>query len=381
VAAAVVVSVSVSFPPFLLGSLAFSIREDIAFSNTQLGSAVSLYYVAGALFSIVGGYLGERLGPTRSMATALFGSVAAMLAIGLLARTWTDIVGCLMLAGASNALGKSSTNSALAEAVPDDRQGLAFGLKQASAPAATLLGGLAVPFVGLVAGGWHSAFTVASISLLAFVLILPDRRIIGRGANRVAGPSPARKRRAGRDGRWLLVMAMATGFGSGAITVLGIFFVESAVKAGLDRWSAGVWLSIGGLLGLAARVGSGWLADKNSGATLRWTGRLMLMGAVGSALLAESDHLIALVLGTVLAFGAGLGWSGLFNLAVVSRNRQAPAAATGFTGMGMYLGCIAAPSGFGLVVSLAGYPLAWLCVAAMFGLGAVCIWSVDRLSG
>ena len=68
------------------------------------------------------------------------------------------------------------------------------------------------------------------------------------------------------------------------------------------------------------------------------------------------------------AFALGWGWPGLFNLAVVDLNREAPGAATGVTQTGIYVGAAAGPAAYGLVSAEYGYSAAWaasgaLCVA------------------
>src|SRR3712207_8300789 len=72
-----------------------------------------------------------------------------------------------------------------------------------------------------------------------------------------------------------------------------------------------------------------------------------------------------LVLGTLLAFGAGWGWPGLFNFAVVLTNPGAPAAATGITQTGASGGAALGPLVFGLVVEATSYDVAWLVSGAI----------------
>ena len=65
------------------------------------------------------------------------------------------------------------------------------------------------------------------------------------------------------------------------------------------------------------------------------------------------------LLGAFVAFGSGWAWPGLFNLAVVRLNPGAPAAATGITQTGVYIGALSGPVLFGIVVDRFGYSLAW----------------------
>ena len=71
-----------------------------------------------------------------------------------------------------------------------------------------------------------------------------------------------------------------------------------------------------------------------------------------------------LIIGAILAYGLGWGWPGLFNLAIVRNNTVAPAAATGITQSGVYLGAVSGPLIFGSVVDDIGYPAAWLGAGA-----------------
>ncbi len=66
----------------------------------------------------------------------------------------------------------------------------------------------------------------------------------------------------------------------------------------------------------------------------------------------------------MLAFAAGWGWPGLFNFAVVARNRRAVAAATGITQGGVYVGASLGPVAFGLLASGSSFEVAWITTAA-----------------
>ena len=78
----------------------------------------------------------------------------------------------------------------------------------------------------------------------------------------------------------------------------------------------------------------------------------------------------AIVVGSLVAFTFGWGWSGLFTFAVVRRTPTAPAAATGITMTGIYVGAAAGPALFGLVAE-ASFTVAWVIMSIALGLGAV----------
>ena len=72
---------------------------------------------------------------------------------------------------------------------------------------------------------------------------------------------------------------------------------------------------------------------------------------------------------SAVAFGSGWAWPGLFNLAIVRLNPAAPAAATGITQTGVYVGALSGPIAFGVIVDQVGYGWAWT-VAAICSVGA-----------
>lgn len=65
-------------------------------------------------------------------------------------------------------------------------------------------------------------------------------------------------------------------------------------------------------------------------------------------------------------FAFGWAWPGLFNLSVVRDNPSAPAAATGVTQTGIYIGAGGGPVLGGMIVRTAGFSALW--VSASFGL-------------
>jgi predicted MFS family arabinose efflux permease len=161
----------------------------------------------------------------------------------------------------------------------------------------------------------------------------------------------------------LILLALGIGLGSAAAVPLGAFTVGSGVAAGLQVEFAGLLLAAGGIVGIVVRLALGWLADRRSGGHLRIVAIMLVVGTVGFVLLASGVSWL-FVLGTVLAFGAGWGWHGLFNFAVVKYNRNAPAAATGITQTGAAAGSAVGPLIFGAIVESTTYSTAWLSAGA-----------------
>lgn len=342
-------------PVFLVGGLAVQIRNELGFGTAALGIAVSLFFTTQALSSALVGRIVERVGSRRSMQAAALGSAASLLCIALFAGSRNGLIGFLILGGLANAASQVAANLALARGVRTGRQGLAFGMKQASIPAATLLSGLAVPLVGITIG-WRWAFIGCALGALATACTMPNT---SEGAVRHHTNEP------GDDMRPmpLILLALGIGLGSAAAVPLGAFIVASGVDAGLRVESAGILLAAGGVVGIVVRLALGWLADRRSAGHLRIVAGMLIAGTAGFVLLATGVSWL-FVLGTLLAFGAGWGWHGLFNFAVVKYNPNAPAAATGITQTGAAAGSAAGPFLFGVIVESASYGTAWLSAGA-----------------
>lgn len=379
-------------PLFLVGALAVFVRDELDFTEVQLGLAVATFSLASTSSAVAGGRFAERIGTSPAMRVGVATSATGLASIALLAQGWATLCAGLALAGVGNAITQPATNGALARGMPAHRQALAFGIKQSSLPLAGSIAGLTVPLLGLTLG-WRWSFGLAALVAAAVILVVPGRS--GAGAAGVAGtggeataageagtaadgaageaaaPSGGSGPRREAPLRALVILAAAGTFGAAAANALMAFFVESLVATGIDEARAGVLLALGGASGVVARVFYGWRADRRGRRHLWTVGVLLASGSSGYLLLALGSAaplpggavLPLVAVATVLCFAAGWGWPGLFAYAVARRNPSRPAAATGVTQTGIFAGALLGPPLFGLVVSTAGYGPAWAAAA------------------
>jgi MFS family permease len=364
-----------TLPVFLLGALAVFIREELAFGESRLGATVSVYYLSCAVMSVTGGWFAEWLGARRAMALAATGTAVSMIGAAVWATSWSRLVACMVVAGMANGAALPATNLALARGIPSTRQGVAFGLKQSAGPFATLLAGAAVPALGVTVG-WRWAFAVAGVVALPLIAVGWSARSspvthVRAAAERVrAGP--------------LVLLACAAAAAVIGGSSLGAFYVESAVSNGIAAGTAGTLLAIGSVVGVCARVGWGWVGDRRASRATRGgspgnnaglfvlIGGLMACGAAGFALLGMSGALV-LVVATFVVFATGWAWPGVFIFAVVRRNSEAPAVASGITGSGQFAGGIIGPLAFGALVERASYQVAWLSIGVCLCVACVLV--------
>lgn len=339
-------------PVFLLGGLAVQIRATLGLSISQVGIGVAVFFLLSAAAATPAGNLVEKTGARRGLHVASALSVAGLM--GLAATpTYPWLLFFLGVGGIANAVGQVSSNLFLARQVPIDRQGFAFGLKQAAIPAATLLGGLAVPTVGLTVG-WRWAFFGAAILALLQMSLIPSKENATATAHRNAPVDQSRMTMPS-----LIILAAAASLGAMSANALGAFFVDSSVTGGISEGAAGLLFAAGSAAGLIMRVWIGWMADRRSSGKLLAVSGLLLIGTFGYLMLATRAIILVLP-AAILCFAGGWGWPGLFNLAVVSQNRFMPARATGITHTGAFTGGIFGPVLFGLIVEKTSYTVAWV---------------------
>jgi MFS family permease len=343
-------------PAFMTGALSVQVRRDLHFGEAALGLAVGAFFLTAAMTSALFGGVAERLGPNRSMQLSGTLSAATLVMVAAVARSLTSLVAVLAVGGFANALSQPAANLFIARAVDATRLGIAFAVKQAAVPAATLLGGLAVPAFALTVG-WRWAYVAGAGLAVAGVLSVPRVHV-------APAPSDGTRRREG-DTPLLALAVLAAGVGLGAMAAgtLGTFLVNASVEAGIGEGPAGVLVATGSALVIVVRLVAGGRADRRQGGNLRVVVGMLALGAAGYAGFALQTP-VAILVAAPVAFGAGWGWPGLFNLAVVRANPNAPGLASGITQTGTYVGAVVGPLAFGSLVEGAGYGTAWLLAAA-----------------
>lgn len=171
----------------------------------------------------------------------------------------------------------------------------------------------------------------------------------------------------------MVTLSFATGCGAAVATSLASFYVDSAVHAGVAIGPAGALLSAASMSVIIVRVIIGWFSDRTEWNHLRMVVGFLLVGSLGFVGLAFSQNVLALLVGTFLAFVAGWGWPGLFNMSIVRLNKNAPAIATSITQVGVFVGGTLGPAAFGMLAERISFRTAWLVLAclALVAAGAV----------
>lgn len=352
-------------PPFLIGGLSVFMGPDLGFDERGLGLAVSFFFTLAAILSVPAGWLGDRLGARRALRIAMVVSMLGLVGIGAVAQSLAVLMAFLALGALGNAMSQTAGNAMILATTPYRRQAISFAVKQSAAPFANLAGGAAVPLVGLTIG-WRWAFFVSAALCLLMFVRLPAAKIL---AGTTAGPIARAP---------LVVLAAAATCATAAANSSGTFLVPALVAHGSDPGPAGVILAVGGAVGIAVRMISGWAADRFAMDSLLAATVLVACGVVGMTIMALDPAGPVLFLAVVLIFGGGWGFNGLLVFAVARSYPLVPARATGMTQTGVFAGGVFGPPLFALAATVSGYPAAWLTMAAL-ALAATVFFAVGRL--
>lgn len=364
-------------PAYLTGGLSPFIRREMGFDIAGIGAAVSLFYAAATVSSIVAGRLGTRFGPERMIAIAAAISAVALLSIGTIASDWASLATFLALAGLGNAIVQPVTSALVVRDQPATREGLSFGILQSAIPSTTLLVGLVLPSVGSLGLNWRLPFLIAGILQLPIIVLairyrrpLPPRPPKGT-------PKPEEIR---IDPLPLILLTFVGALIAAPANALGSYYVESSIHSGYTTSMAGAMLVMGSVVGIIARLVWGWIIDRRGIDPRIAMAGLLIAGGIGFGAMVFSSLPPIMMIATLLAFGAGWAWKGLFHLSAVQYAPHAVSSVVGTVQIGIFAGSVVGPVSFGLITQHVSYSAAWLCSAGVFFLATVLLLIQRRVS-
>lgn len=351
--AAVVYTGAGVLPLFLVSSQILQLEDDIGFGVAQLGLATAAFFGAAALAANPAGRLVSNLGSSTGIKLGASLTIVSCIVAGT-ARVWWVIPLATAIGGVANGIIQVASNLAIFDGVSKERQGLAFGSKQASVPLASVLAGLSLPVIGLVFG-WRWVFAGAALLALGLALTAPEFEHES-GERRI-------EQRVGRPTRSMLWLGLAGITGAAAGNGLSLFIVPSAVDIGISEAEAGAVLAICSLLVVALRISTGWLVDskRSSGhIEMAW---MAGVGAAASLLLMLATTPGLYLVAMPIALLGAWGWPGIIFFTVVHTYREFPAKASGLVLSSNLTGTVLGPLVVGSLAGRNNYPAAWLFVS------------------
>lgn len=340
-------------------------------SPQGIGWFVAVEYLLGMLAGLACGALIGRFGPVRVCQISVCLG-AAGLAIGTGAMLSLAFVAAALI-GSGYGLVNPVSSHILMQAAPPRMRSLIFSIKQTGVPLGGALAGALVPPLVLYPGWRWSAAMVALLCVLAALAIQPAR----------SADAPERvTARLGPPQRFFAPLALVFAnppvlelsivsliFSSVQLALITYFVSYLNLELGYGLIAAGLIYSSAHVAGIVGRIVWGVVADRwlPPRPTLGLLGIIMGASGLCVAYFSVDWPLAAVLIASALFGGSAVGWNGVY-LAEVAR--LAPpgqvGAVTGGTQFITFLGALAAPPVFGLVIGIAGsYARAYLVFCLM----------------
>ena len=350
---------------------------ELGVSPQGIGWFVALEYLLAMLSGLACGALIGRFGPVRVCQIAVCLG-AAGLAIGTGAMLWL-VLAAAALIGSGYGFVNPVSSHILAKAAPPRMRSLIFSIKQTGVPLGGALAGALVPPLVLYPGWRWSAAVVALLCLLAALAIQPARSTDAaeRPGSRFVSPqrffAPLALVFANPPVLELSIVSVI--FGAVQLALITYFVSYLNLEVGYGLVAAGLIYSSAHAGGIVGRIAWGVVADRwlSPRPTLGLLGVMMGLAGLGMAVFSADWPLPAVLLVSSLFGASAVGWNGVF-LAEVAR--LAPAGQVGVVTGGSqfitFVGALAAPPLFGLVIGLAGgYARAYLVFCLLPALAGV----------
>lgn len=334
------------------------------------GLLVAMPMVGMVCTLIAWGYAVDRFGER----TVLIVGPAVMLVAGAAAAATTNYLALgalLLLAG----VGAASTNGASGRVIagwfPPEQRGLAMGIRQTAQPLGVGIAAMAIPAIA-AAHGFSSAVLVpalmAGIATIGCAIGIIDPPRPERSGTQSNSDNPYR----GDTTLWrihavsvLLVIPQAT------VWTFALLWLNHGV--GLSLAVAGILVTATQVLGAAGRIGAGIWSDR-IGSRLRPLSTVAVAAVVSMAALAGAAWLhwwwaalpIMVVASVITVADNGLSFTAVAEIAGPFWSGRG----LGIQNTGQYLASAAVAPAFGALITVAGFPAAYLA-AAVFAAAAV----------
>ncbi len=387
------------------------IMPEYHLNEVQIGWIFSAFLVGYALFQIPGGWLGDRFGPKRVLACAVFWwslfTVLTAFAGDWLLASLIGVVGSFVVVRVLFSLGEGAGvpnyNRVVTNWVAPQERGLALGFVLSGNSFGAAVTPPLVAWI-MVTFGWRMTFYLAGVvgifAALLWYWFVTDRpeehswvnaaelQYITRAEassspqGSVLGPVPWRAILGRRIDLWLLTVATFIG-GYILYTFVSWFYLYLVNVRGFSALSGGVYASGPFAIGAAAAPIGGWLSDRLCQRFGKRVGRcgvggcgLLLSGSaicIGAG--ASNPYLAVLLLsigGGSLFFSSSVIFATVIDLAAVYAGTV-----TGFVNMGIHLGGAIAPTLTPILAHRFGWESAFYADAILAFAGAFLWLGID----
>ena len=152
-----------------VSTAAIEFGRELKLSHTQVGFVFSAFAYPYLIFQIVGGWVGDRLGPRRTLAICAIVWSAATVLTGL-AGGFASLIGARLLLGLGEGATFPTATRAMSNWMPADQRGFAQGITHA---ASRIGNAVAPPLVTwlMLATSWRGSFIATGVASFLWALV------------------------------------------------------------------------------------------------------------------------------------------------------------------------------------------------------------------
>jgi MFS family permease len=306
-------------------------RDVFGVSTATASLVLPFYLVPFALFQLVSGTVGERLGRDQVLRVAFFVyAVGSMM--GAITGSFVPFLIARAIQGSANAFVTPIALAKLADATPEEELGKAVGTFASVQTAGTVM----APLIGGVAGAidYRLAFVAAALASLVLMVIVPEKK---PKPNPELVPSlrSALTPRA----RWLCVSGVS--FFICTIGLAVIVSLAAADRLGVGASARGLLLAGFGFSGVIAGRPSGDLLDRIGVERILRISVILTAVLIGSVALANDPWSLAIL--WFLAGGASAMVATTLNTIIVGASTRNRGGAISIVGSSRFVGAAIAP--------------------------------------
>lgn len=305
--------VSVLGATYTLGPLTEPLTREFGWSRGQIGFALTMLTIGVVAMSFIIGWLVDRYGSFRVLATSQLAFGLSFFLVPLIARDLTSFyLAYLIMAIAGSGTIPIPVTKAIAERF-DRQRGIAIGIALSGSGLCAIIAPALVTW-STTSGGWQGGYFAIGLLPLLFGLpatlaFLRDRpkplqTVTSRSEEPIAAAEGLTLVEAVARWRWW-AMAIAFGVVSAAVTGLFVSAVPLLSDGGFTRERAAEMVGIFGVTVIAGRLLVGWLVDRFWGPIV---GAFFLLPAGGACLFlmtGPTDTLAVLTAMGIIGLAAG----------------------------------------------------------------------------
>lgn len=357
-----------------LAPLGVLIGEDLSLTKTQIGLLPSALFLGQTLISLPAGFVTDRIGSKRMLLIVIITTGIAFIAMTFISL-FSVILIMIAIGGVGYGAAHPATNRGIIYWFPQNRRGMAMGIKQMGVTVGSALAALLLlPLANI--WGWRTAYFSASLLLIVAGLIAYSLYKDPPGSN--ANKSSEKIGQFYSEFvsvvkyRALVLISSGASILNGSQMILNTYLVLFAYEViGLSLILSGLLLVISEIGGSLGRITWGMLSDllfKSDRIVILMIIALLTAGIATVVAFVPVGISFFMIAPIIFCFGFCVsGFNAIWMNAateIVPHNQSGMA--TGFSITVGSLGVIIGPPLFGLIVDTSGtFTFGWLFIAAL----------------